>query len=288
MNGWFILDKPTGISSAHAVAKVKRLLKPKKIGHAGTLDPLACGVLPLAMGEATKTMAYMIEADKSYRFTVQWGQERDTDDSMGQITAQSDIRPTRDQIEALLPSYTGDIMQLPPNYSAIKIDGKRAYAMARAGEEVILKSRPVKVYKLEIESETPDSTTLFCHCGKGTYIRSLARDIGRQLGCYGHITYLRRTSVGKFSENHAISLENLTDLVHKGDLSFILPAQSALDDIPAWEVTSRQALLLRQGQPIPTDHASDHPRLLAYDEGKLLAICEVSHGTVKAVRVFNL
>lgn len=289
MDGWIILDKPSGITSAHAVAKVKRLLKPSKIGHAGTLDPLASGILPLALGEATKTVGYMMDTAKAYAFTVTWGQERDTDDIEGQVTAESPSRPSREAIEGILGAFTGDIQQAPPSYSAIKVDGKRAYDMAREGQEVALKSRQVTVYSLEMVEYSPEKTAFVCHCGKGTYVRSLARDMGRALGCLGHISVLRRLKVGNFMENHAISLEVLSEMMHKGDLSFLRPVESALDDILAWDINPDQAIRLRHGQTIPKpDGTPDDTVLLARCDGKAVAMCSVLQGSVKPVRVFNI
>ena len=313
LNGWIILEKPTGITSAHAVEKVKRILRPLKIGHAGTLDPLASGILPLALGEATKTVAYMMDARKAYSFTVTWGQERDTDDVMGQVVSSSDARPMLAEIEAVLPRFMGVIQQIPPDYSAIKIDGKRAYDAAREGNALELKARDVVVHSLQrippplggslggglvevLSAQRPHpgpppigegATEFICHCGKGTYIRILARDMGRALGCLGYISVLRRLQVGSFSENHAISLEVMDEMMHKGDLSFLRPVESALDDIPACDVSHDQAMLLRRGQAISLDHA-DATKVLIRSEEKLVAIGEVSQGSVKPVRVFNL
>lgn len=324
LNGWLILDKPTGITSAHAVAKVKRLLKPGKIGHAGTLDPLASGVLPLALGEATKTVPYMMDGEKGYEFTVTWGQERDTDDTEGQITSTSELRPTETQIREILGQFTGPIQQTPPSYSAIKVDGQRSYDLARSGQAVELKARQVMVHSLELippplggrlgggrgvtqteqtmpppqpspywgGSEALESSTFICQCGKGTYIRSLARDMGRKIGCLGTISRLRRTQVAQFSQNHAISLELLSEMVHKGDLGFLKPVEAALDDIPAWELDSDQVARLRRGLTIslPQNHAEepDGRKLLARHDGKAAAICEVALRQIKPVRVFNL
>jgi tRNA pseudouridine55 synthase len=299
LSGWIILDKPTGITSAHAVAKVKRALKPAKIGHAGTLDPLASGILPLALGEATKTVSFMMGAGKSYSFEVTWGEERDSDDIMGAVTSTSPKHPAKADILGLLPEFTGKIMQQPPSYSAIKVDGKRAYDMARQGEEVELKAREVTVHSLEMTDYTTDKSSFICYCGKGTYIRSLARDMGRRLGCFGHISRLRRLSVGNFVEKHAISLEVLEEMRHKGDpryfnLDFLLPVESALDDIPAMEVDSNQAMLLKRGQAIhlPTELSMKEEgagiTMLASYNGKAIAICEASQGKVKPVRVFNI
>lgn len=292
LNGWIILDKPTGISSAHAVAKVKRLLRPDKIGHAGTLDPLASGILPLALGEATKTVSYMMDAAKSYAFTVTWGQERTTDDSAGEILRESLKRPSKSEIDALLPQFIGKITQIPPDYSAIKLDGKRAYDLARGGQKVEIKPREIFVKSLEINDYRPEKTSFTCHCGKGTYIRSLARDMGRLLGCYGYISSLRRLSTGKFNETHAISLENLADMVHKGGVDFLQPVESALDDILARDIDSTQALRLRRGQTvdIPDLGSGDSAGIfmLARENGKAVAICKWQAGVMKPVRVFNL
>ena len=316
LNGWIILDKPTGISSAGAVAKVKRILRPAKIGHAGTLDPLASGILPLALGEATKTVSYMMDAAKSYSFTVTWGQERTTDDAAGEIVNESPNRPAIQDIEKILSQFIGEIMQTPPAYSAIKLDGKRAYDLARKGEEVAIKPRLVAVRSLEIidsslrvqrsnlvsssgknwiaASATPtrnDETSFLCHCGKGTYIRSLARDMGRIMGCYGYISSLRRLNVGKFNESHAILLENLEDMVHKGRVDFLQPVESALDDILAWDIDSTQAMRLRRGQTvhIPDINSGNSGSIfmLARNDGEAVAICKWEAGVMKPVRVFN-
>ncbi len=288
MNGWIILDKPSGITSAHAVAKVKRLLKPSKIGHAGTLDPLASGVLPLALGEATKVMQFMVDTGKSYGFTVTWGEERDTDDIEGKPTHTSPNRPTRAEIEAILPRFTGLIQQVPPDYSALKVDGNRSYDLAREGKALELKAREVRVDSLQLEEYTTDKTSFICHCGKGTYIRSLARDMGRMLGCYGHISVLRRLKVGKFGVNHSISLENLENMVHKDGLGFLYPVESALDDIPAVEVTSDQARRIQQGQVIAWAGSVTEHTVLTRHNNKLVAICSVAQDMMKPVRVFNL
>lgn len=292
INGWVILDKPPGITSAHAVAKVKKLLKPAKIGHAGTLDPMASGVLPLALGEATKTVPYMMDAEKAYGFTVAWGQERDTDDSQGAVTQSSGKLPEKGEILNILHEFQGKLLQMPPAYSALKVEGRRAYELAREGVEVALKPREVTVHSLEFIEYLPDRASFACRCSKGTYVRSLARDMGRRLGCLGHISALRRLKVGEFTENHAISLEVLGEMVHKGDLSFVWPVEAALDDILAWDVTPDQAICLRRGQIIHLPHKSEEDpagaKVLARCEGKTVAICDVSQGSVKPVRVFNI
>ncbi|MDE3061025.1 MAG: tRNA pseudouridine(55) synthase TruB [Pseudomonadota bacterium] len=293
MHGWIILDKPSGITSAHAVAKVKRLLRPKKIGHAGTLDPLASGVLPLALGEATKTVPYMMDADKAYEFTATWGEERDTDDSEGRVTATAEKRPTQEEINIILQHFTGKILQTPPVFSAIKVAGERAYDLARDGKVVELKAREIEIKFLTLLGRTAPfgADNFICHCSKGTYIRSLARDMGRELGCFGHISRLRRIKVGKFTETQAISLEILEEMVHKSDLGFLRPLESALDDIPAYEVDSDQAMLLMRGQPLhlPTTIAEEpeSATALARHQGKAVAICGVSRGVMRPVRVFN-
>ena len=287
INGWLVLDKPLGMSSAQAVARAKRLLRPEKIGHAGTLDPLASGVLPLALGEATKTVPYMMDSAKAYAFTVRWGAETTTDDLEGGITVSSHLRPDSAQIQAVLSSFIGDIQQVPPQYSALKVDGKRAYELARAGQEVAMKPRMVHVSSLEITSHKAGETDFICHCGKGTYIRSLGRDIGRALGCYGHISHLRRLKVGCFEENHAISLEKLEEMVHKGDLGFVRPVASALDDIPAVSVTSHQSAMLKAGQFVSSD-INNLDSAAAFEHGKLVAIVSVEGSLIKPKRVFHL
>ncbi len=310
MHRWIILDKPSGITSAHAVAKVKRLLKPQKIGHAGTLDPLASGVLPLALGEATKTVAYMMDAAKAYEFTVTWGQERDTDDSEGKITHTSEKRPAKAEILALLPQFIGKIQQTPPAFSAIKVGGKRSYDLARSGEGVELKAREVRVDSLHLSSSgltrgsivkdyaAPTALAMdprlrgddsfVCHCGKGVYIRSLARDMGRELGCFGYVSRLRRIKVGKFDQTHAISLEMLEEMVHKGDLGFLMPVESALDDILAIDITDDQAIRLQRGQNVVLPLNAECSTMIARSGGKLIAICEWKESRLKPVRVFNL
>jgi len=327
INGWINLDKPVGMSSAAVVAKVKWLLyqlsqentvkKKIKIGHAGTLDPLASGILPLALGEATKTVQYMMDAAKAYEFTVSWGQERATDDVEGEVIHSSDKRPAIAEILTILPQFIGDIAQTPPNYSAIKLGGKRAYELSRSGKDVEIKSRQVFVKSLEItchpalvagsgvrtsdsnnnpdpairRGDTQETTSFLCHCGKGTYIRSLARDMGRILGCYGYISELRRIKVGNFMLASAISLENLEKMVHKGNLNFLQSVESSLDDILAWEVNSTQATDLRHGKTIIIPELSGRGEgflsLMRYD-GKAVAICELAAGVMKPLRVFNL
>ena len=210
VHGWLVLDKPLNMTSTSAVGRTKRLLSAQKAGHAGTLDPLATGILPLAFGEATKTVSYAMDGEKAYQFTVRWGGETETDDTEGEITQQSDKRPTREEIEACLENFRGTIEQVPPRFSAIKLDGNRAYDLARDGEEVELEAREVEIKQLELIEIVDDSTAVFsATCGKGTYVRALARDFGRELGCFGHVIALRRTKVGPFDESTAWSMEQL-------------------------------------------------------------------------------
>jgi tRNA pseudouridine55 synthase len=297
INGWLILDKPQGLTSNQALGRLKRLYNPKKAGHAGTLDPLATGVLPIAFGEATKTVAHVVDCEKTYDFTIRWGVETDSDDAEGQPVRTSDERPSREAIEAALPAFIGDIMQVPPCYSAIKVDGERAYDLARDGDVVELTPRPVSVYELEIEEAiSPELTRLICACGKGTYVRSIARDLGRALGCYGHIAALRRTSVGPFDEENAISLEKLEQFGNSTDgysalMSAVLPVETALDGIPALAISGDDAARLKRGQSILI-RGGNAPILkgpiYATSRGVLVAIGEVERGEMHPIRVFNI
>ena len=293
LHGWIILDKPLGLGSTTAVSAVKRILReagePKtKVGHGGTLDPLASGVLPIALGEATKLAGRMLDATKAYDFTIRFGEETDTLDAEGKAVATSDVRPTREQVEAILPRFTGEIEQLPPVYSALKIDGKAAYARARAGEEVELKPRNVTIFDLHIVDMTAHSATLSATVSKGTYIRSLARDIAHALGTVGHVSYLRRTRAGPFGLDSAISLDFLEEAAKARALTrTVLPLSAALDDIPALPVTSRQAELLRQGQRLVGFPAP--PGLcVAMLEETPVALVEASVDGLRVVRGFNL
>jgi tRNA pseudouridine55 synthase len=291
-HGFLVLDKPTGITSAAAVAQVKRLLKCKKIGHGGTLDPLASGILPLAIGEATKTFDYVAASRKEYRFTIAFGQERDTDDAEGNITGETDKLPIREELEQALPEFTGTIMQIPPVYSALKIDGERAYKRARAGEQLQMAARPVEVYDLEIISfqEVPaglQSATLHVACGKGTYVRSLARDIARKCNSLGYISMLRRIRVGKFHEKGAISLDKLAQPMHNAALfEAWVPIELALDDIPAISVETALAEKLRHGQSFSCNKPNG--KYIALHLGRIVAIVEVLTGQLKPLRVFNI
>ncbi|MDB5502895.1 MAG: tRNA pseudouridine synthase [Tardiphaga sp.] len=298
VHGWVILDKPIGMTSTQAVAVVKRLFQAKRAGHAGTLDPLASGGLPIAMGEATKTVPFVMDGRKRYRFTVCWGEERDTDDTEGKVTFTSEARPTAEQIRALLPQFTGNIAQTPPQYSAIKIAGERAYDLARDGEVVPLVPRPVVIHELILTEQEDDSHSVFeAECGKGTYVRALARDIGRLLGCYGHISALRRTLVGPFAEADMIPLEQLEALCDRaasgeGNLAdALLPVETALDDIPALAVTRADAARLHRGQAVllrGRDAPDSSGTVYVTVAGRLLALAEIANGELIPKRVFNL
>jgi tRNA pseudouridine55 synthase len=292
LSGWIILDKPVGLGSTQAVGAVKRALReagePKtKVGHGGTLDPLASGVLPIALGEATKLAGRMLDATKAYDFTITFGEETDTLDLEGEVIATSEVRPTLDQIQATLPAFTGEIEQVPPAYSALKIDGKAAYARARAGETVEMKTRTITVHSLALVAADVECATLAATVSKGTYIRSLARDIARALGTVGHVTMLRRTRAGPFTLEKAISLDFLGDAAKARALTeTVLPLEAGLDDIPGLPVTPEQARLLRQGQPlfgIPVKGLH-----LATDGGTPVALVEASDSGLKVVRGFNL
>ena len=298
VHGWVVLDKPVGMTSTHAVARVKRLFSARRAGHAGTLDPLASGCLPIALGEATKTVPFVMDGRKTYRFTVRWGEERDTDDAEGRVTEASDARPAAEAVRALLPRYTGTIEQVPPRYSAIKIEGERAYDLARDGEAVELSARPVDIHALRLV-ETPDADhAMFdAECGKGTYVRALARDMGRDLGCFGHVAALRRLRVGPFTEDCMISLERLEALCHRaglGEVSLadaLLPVETALDDIPALAVSRADAARLQRGQAVLM-RGRDAPVVTGMVHvtvaGQLLALAETSRGEIIPKRVFNL
>ena len=293
LHGWIILDKPLGLGSTTAVSAVKRILReagePKtKVGHGGTLDPLASGVLPIALGEATKLAGRMLDATKAYDFTIRFGEETDTLDGEGEVVAKSEARPTLEQLEAVLPEFTGEIEQVPPAYSALKVGGKAAYARARAGEEVELKARKTKIFELRTVDATADSVTLSATVSKGTYIRSLARDISRALGTVGHVSYLRRTRAGPFSLESAISLDFLEEAAKARALTrTVLPLVAALDDIPALPVTPDQAQLLRHGQRLSGFPAK--PGLqLATSEDTPVALVEALADGLKVVRGFNL
>jgi tRNA pseudouridine55 synthase len=296
LHGWIVLDKPVGLGSTTAVSAVKRILRqadePKtKVGHGGTLDPLASGVLPIALGEATKVAGRMLDATKDYEFTIAFGAETDTLDLEGTVVATSGVRPTLEQVETVLPRFTGEIEQVPPAYSALKIDGKAAYARARAGEQVAMTKRTVTVHKLFIRHPRQsgnDEVMFSATVSKGTYIRSLARDIAQALGSVGHVSYLRRTRAGPFTLAQAVSLDFLEETAKARALTrMVLPLAAALDDIPALPVTPDQARLLRHGQKLAGFPAQ--PGLgLALLEGTPIALVEASADGLTVVRGFNL
>ncbi len=297
VHGWLVLDKPFDMTSTAAVGMAKRMFNAAKAGHGGTLDPLATGILPIAFGEATKTVQWVMDGEKAYRFTVRWGQERDTDDAEGEVIETSGARPTRADIEAILGDYIGEISQLPPRYSAIKVRGERAYDLARDGEEVQLKPRLIQIHDLKLVDMPDADTAVFeAETGKGAYVRALARDMGRQLGCLGHIAALKRTRVGPFTMEDAISLEKLEELRHKDAerkalREALLPIETALDDIPALAVDRPQAARIVRGQQVIL-RGADAPLaeevVLVTCKGRPVALATIEAGMLKPRRVFNL
>ncbi|AOG09408.1 MAG: tRNA pseudouridine(55) synthase TruB [Alphaproteobacteria bacterium] len=297
ISGWLILDKPVDFGSTEAVGKIKWLFNAQKAGHAGTLDPLASGMLPIALGDATKTVPYVMDGRKIYEFTVTWGEERSTDDLEGEVTQSSDKRPAKSDIEALLPNYTGTISQIPPQFSAIKIAGERAYDLARDGETVEIPSREVEVHRLTLLNCEGDKAHFEVECGKGTYVRSLARDFGRDLGCYGHISSLRRTFVAPFAEEMMVPLAELVALEAIEDRderlaaldAFLGDTAEALSALPQLRITDDQAHRLRMGNPIilrGRDAPVAEPEAVALAGGKLIAIGEIAGGEFHPRRVF--
>ena len=298
VSGWLILDKPEGLGSTQAVGKVRWLFDAQKAGHAGTLDPLASGLLPIALGDATRTVPYVMEGEKVYRFTARWGEERATDDREGEVTASSDERPSRADVEALLPRYTGTIEQVPPAYSAIKVDGERAYDLARAGDAQDLPTREVTIHRFEIVAHTGEETEFEVECGKGTYVRSLARDLGRDLGCRGHVSALRRTAVAPFDEADLVAWDEVTATEeveepterHATLDSLLLDTAEALAGQPCVELSSDQAARVARGNavilrgrdaPLPTDAAH------AVHRGRLVALGRIDKGAFHPSRVFG-
>jgi tRNA pseudouridine55 synthase len=292
VDGWIVLDKPLGLGSTPAVSRVRWLFGAQKAGHGGTLDPLATGVLPIALGEATKTVPWVMDGRKEYHFTLRFGEARSTEDSEGEVTSTSDVRPTDAAIGAALAAFIGNIEQRPPAYSALKIEGKRAYDLARAGETVELALRPVTIERLELLGRPDtDHADFVVECGKGTYIRSLGRDLALSLGTVGHLSALRRTRAGPFTEAQAISLPKLEALGHIPALFGVLaPVATALDDIPALALTETQADRLRQGQPVflPEDAPPSGTLLRAELGSRLVALVRSDGAAMKPVRVFNL
>ena len=299
ISGWVVVDKPGGMTSTTVSNRVRRLAGDAKCGHGGTLDPLATGVLPIALGEATKTVAFAMDSEKSYRFRLRWGEERDTDDADGAVAATSDHRPGIPEILAALPEFTGDIEQVPPVYSAIKVQGERAYALARQDKPVLLAPRTVSIRRFSLAGIVDaDAADFEVVCGKGAYMRSLARDLARRLGTVGHVARLRRTAVGAFTEARSIALESLEALGHIGpDCPYLLPVETALDDIPALALTGSEAASLRRGQTVALFQASDLVRIghladgatvRAQMGGRLVALARFEGGRVHPVRVMNL
>ncbi len=299
VHGWINLDKPVGLTSTRAVGRVRRVFDARKAGHAGTLDPLASGVLPVALGEATKTAPYAVDGEKVYRFTVRFGEARATDDAEGDVIETSDARPADEEIILALPRFTGDVMQVPPQFSAVKVDGERAYDIARDGGKVELEPREVEVHGLHlVERPDADTAVLEARTGKGFYIRALARDLSKTLGTVGHVSELRRLQVAGFHENDAISLESLEALEHSARASQALsPCETALDDIPALAVTEAEARRLMTGQPLAAPPvlgrraAGDVKQgdvVSAMSKNRLVALAEIQGGAIRPFRVFNL
>ncbi|MDH5748489.1 MAG: tRNA pseudouridine(55) synthase TruB [Rhodospirillales bacterium] len=299
INGWIIIDKPAGITSNAVVGRVRRLTGAAKVGHGGTLDPLATGVLPLALGEATKTVSYAMDGTKVYDFTLRWGEARATDDAEGEVTATSEVRPARDAIEAALAGFIGNIEQVPPEYSAVKVDGQRAYDLARKAQPVELKPRTIRIDDFQlVGTPDPDHAIFRVTSGKGAYMRGLARDLALALGTVGHVAALRRLKVGPFEETSAISLDKLETLGHSAPLEdLLLPVETALDDIPALALTGAEARCLRLGQPIPALPVANRTSLqgigqddilIAMTEGKPVALARIRGGEIRPVRVLNL
>lgn len=300
VSGWVNLDKPYDLGSTSAVSRVRRIFDAQKAGHAGTLDPLATGVLPIALGEATKTVPFLMDADKAYRFTIEWGRTTATYDREGATLAVSEMRPTASDVEAALPNFVGEILQVPPAFSAIKVDGERAYDLARAGEVVELEARPVIIHAARLASAPDaDHVTIEVECGKGTYVRAIVRDLAEMLGACGHVSELRRTRVGAFTEENAVTLDILEDLGHKARQSeALLPVETALDDIPALAVTDEDAFRLKQGRsivlvPRQVEEVKAGLRpgsrtVSAMSGGSVVALCEMRAGRLEPSRVFNL
>jgi tRNA pseudouridine55 synthase len=298
VHGWLVLDKPVGMTSTHAVSLVKRAFQARRAGHAGTLDPLASGLLPIALGEATKTVPFVMEGRKHYRFTVRWGEERDTDDAEGRVVAVSERRPSTQDVRALIPRFTGTIAQVPPRFSAVKVEGERAYDLAREGETVELDARPVDIHRLElVEAPDPDHAVFEAECGKGTYVRALARDMGRALGCLGHVAALRRTAVGPFDETHAIHLgepqqaEADAGSQDSGIARALLPVEAGVAALPQLTVSSADAGRLTRGQAVLL-RGRDAPVLAGmiavFAHGKLIALAAAEKGELHPRRIFNL
>lgn len=290
INGWLNLYKPKGMTSNQAIGKVRRILNPKKLGHAGTLDPEAFGILPIALGEATKTIQFTQDKRKTYEFEVTWGEERNTDDIEGEVIETSDSRPTQEQIEGQIAGFIGEVDQTPPKFSAIKIDGKRAYKLSRDGEDVKIPSRKVNIYSLELLETSENTAKFIMECGKGTYVRSVGRDMGRILGCFGYISSLERTKVGIFDKNSAILLDKLEEKVLSSSLDqLVLPVETVLDDIPALALTDNEIQRIKYGQYIAnTQNFENETIILSYAGETPLALLKAYGDELKIMRQFNL
>ena len=302
VHGWVILDKPIGMGSTQAVAAVRRIFDAQKAGHAGTLDPMATGILAIALGEATKTVPFAMDADKTYRFTATWGEGRDSDDAEGAVTGTSDIRPTREAIEAMLPRFTGVLSQVPPAYSAVRVGGERAYDLAREGETVTLEPREIEVFEARLLNAVRDSAEFEITCSKGTYVRAWVRDIALSLGTLGHVSALRRTRLGAWAEKDAVTLETLTPFMHSpAAFGYLKPLATALDGIPALAVTGGDTVRIRSGNPILI-RSSLFARMkdgfgegdltgqtvyLREEDGSPVALAEIAGGELRPFRVFN-
>ena len=302
VHGWVILDKPLGMGSTQAVAAIRRIFDAQKAGHAGTLDPMATGILAIALGEATKTVPYAMDADKVYRFTATWGESRDTDDAQGEVTGTSAHRPTRAEIEAMLPRFTGILSQTPPAYSAIKVAGERAYDLARDGETVVLEPRNVEVFEARLLNAVQDSAEFEIRCGKGTYVRSWVRDIAVALGTLGHVSALRRARLGAWEEKDAVQLDTLSPFMHSpAAFGYLRPLSTALDGIPALAVSGPDTVRIRSGNPVliranlfakmkdgfGEGELSGQTVFLKEEDGSPVALAEIAEGELRPFRVFN-
>lgn len=284
-HGWLILNKPVGLTSTKVGSIIKRVFKQKKVGHAGTLDPFACGVLPLALGEATKTVPYLMNDSKAYKFSLNFGSLTSTGDIEGEVTATSSYRPTAFEIKNILPDFVGEIQQIPPIHSAIKIDGKPAYARARAGEDLFMKSRTVKIYNLTFDDYNGETAVFTVDCGTGTYIRSLGQDIAQALGTVGHLTHLKRTRVGLFTINESVSLESIQEIKPDSKCIHLLPISAVLANISSFELSQIEVTKVHNGQAIHVDE-KDCLKTSAWFNGKIQAIGFIESGVFRAERVF--
>ncbi|HSZ74850.1 MAG TPA: tRNA pseudouridine(55) synthase TruB [Rhizomicrobium sp.] len=303
VHGWVVVDKPQGITSTQVVGIVRRVFEAQKAGHAGTLDPMATGVLAIALGEATKTVPYAMDAEKTYRFTACWGEGRNSDDAEGAVTGTSPVRPTCEQIQAAIPGFIGEVVQVPPQYSAIKVQGERAYDLARDGETVVLEPRIVEIHEVRLVAQPDaDHAEFEMRCGKGAYVRAWVRDIAKALDTLGHVSQLRRTAIGGFTESAAVPLETLRGFMHSpAAFEHLRPISTALDGIPALAVTGPDAVRLRSGNSvlvranlfariagaIQADDLQGLTVFLSTSEGEPVALAELAAGELRPFRVFN-